>query len=123
MTSSRAFPAHIVKVYDGDTVTADVDLGFGVVLKNQTIRIVGINAPEVCGEQRPQGLITRDYLRELIMDKNVFLVTQDTKSKQNTKDKYGRWLCEVKMLDDDGVSKNDVAQVLCDKGLAVWKTY
>ena len=26
---------HVIKVYDGDTITVDIDLGFGVVLKNQ----------------------------------------------------------------------------------------
>ena len=35
-----------VCVVDGDTIKADIDLGFGVVLKKRTIRLVGINAPE-----------------------------------------------------------------------------
>ena len=31
---------------DGDTVDVDIDLGFGVWLKDQRVRLYGINAPE-----------------------------------------------------------------------------
>ena len=36
----------IVKVVDGDTVDVDIDLGFGVWLRKQRIRLVGIDTPE-----------------------------------------------------------------------------
>ena len=31
---------------DGDTVDVDIDLGFGVWLNDQRVRLAGINAPE-----------------------------------------------------------------------------
>ena len=36
----------MVRVVDGDTVDVDIDLGFGVWLRNQRIRMYGIDTPE-----------------------------------------------------------------------------
>ncbi len=84
------YKAFVRKVYDGDTITVDIDLGFDVVLKAQKIRLVRINAPEVRGEKRPAGLKSRDALRSKIGNKWIRLKTQKDK-----KGKYGRWLGEV----------------------------
>ena len=84
------YRAFVRKVYDGDTVTVDIDLGFDVILKNQKIRLTKIDAPEVRGTQRPEGLKTRDALRSRIGSKWVRIKTQKDK-----KGKYGRWLGEV----------------------------
>ena len=40
------YKAKLVKVVDGDTVDVDIDLGFGVWLKNERVRIMGIDTPE-----------------------------------------------------------------------------
>ena len=36
----------VVKIIDGDTVDVDIDLGFGVWLKKERIRMYGIDTPE-----------------------------------------------------------------------------
>ena len=36
----------MVRVVDGDTVDVDIDLGFGVWLRKQRIRLYGIDTPE-----------------------------------------------------------------------------
>jgi len=51
------YSAEAKKVYDGDTITVDFDLGFGVILINQKLRLIGIHTPEVRGESRKQGII------------------------------------------------------------------
>ena len=84
------YRAFVRKVYDGDTVTVDIDLGFEVMLKGQKIRLVRINAPEVRGEQREEGLKSRDALRGKIGNRWVKIKTQKDK-----KGKYGRWLGEI----------------------------
>lgn len=84
------YRAYVRKVYDGDTVTVDIDLGFDIVLQNQKIRLVRINTPEVRGPQREDGLKSRDALRKKIGNKWVNLKTEKDK-----KGKYGRWLGEV----------------------------
>ena len=59
------YRAIVKSVHDGDTFTVDIDLGFGVWLKDQNIRLYGINAPEVKGEFRSLGFTSRDRLSEL----------------------------------------------------------
>ncbi len=88
------YRAFVRKVYDGDTVTVDIDLGFDVVLKNQKIRLVRINAPEVRGKERSEGLKSRDALRAKIGNRWIKIRTQKDK-----KGKYGRWLGEIWLED------------------------
>ena len=40
------YKVNILKVVDGDTVDVDIDLGFGIWLKNERVRIMGIDTPE-----------------------------------------------------------------------------
>ena len=40
------YRARVIKVIDGDTVDVDIDLGFGVWLKDERVRIMGIDTPE-----------------------------------------------------------------------------
>ena len=84
------YRAYVRKVYDGDTITVDIDLGFGVVLKNQKIRLRGINTPEVRGSQRAEGLKVRDLVRGRIANKWITIKTYKDK-----KGKYGRWIADI----------------------------
>ena len=36
----------IVKVIDGDTVDVDIDLGFGIWMRGERVRLLGIDTPE-----------------------------------------------------------------------------
>ena len=92
------YRAYVKKVYDGDTVTVDIDLGFDVVLQSQKIRLLKINAPEVRGKSRPEGLVSRDALREKVLDKWITI-----KTKKDKKGKFGRWLGEL-WIDDTCVN-------------------
>ncbi len=92
------YRAFVKKVYDGDTVTVDIDLGFDVILKAQKIRLTKINAPEVRGQERSEGLISRDALREKVLDRWITI-----KTKKDKKGKYGRWLGEL-WIDDTCVN-------------------
>jgi micrococcal nuclease len=84
------YRAFVRRVYDGDTVTLDIDLGFDVVLREQRVRLLRINAPELRGESRAAGLRSRDALRARIANKWVVLRTE-----RDRKEKFGRWLGEV----------------------------
>ena len=46
------YKATVTEVYDGDTITVDIDLGLNVWLKDQTLRLLGIDTPELRGEER-----------------------------------------------------------------------
>ncbi|MEA3371849.1 MAG: thermonuclease family protein [Campylobacterota bacterium] len=106
------YRAEVVSVYDGDTITANIDLGFHVSLTKEKFRLYRINTPEVRGDEKEQGIISRDWLREKILGKKVTLVTYKDK-----KGKYGRWLADIWL---DGVCLNDE---LVKEGLAEYKEY
>lgn len=76
-------------VHDGDTLSPTIiDLGYGVLLRDR-IRIIGIDAPEVFGEQRPAGLVVRDAAAGwLSQHKDLWFLG-------NGRDKYGRLLGDV----------------------------
>lgn len=84
------YRAQVISVYDGDTCTVDIDLGLHMWLRGEKLRLFGINAPEVRGVQRPEGLKSRDFLRELIEGKEIMIRTVKDK-----KGKYGRYLGEL----------------------------
>lgn len=90
------YKATITAVYDGDTVTADIDLGFEVWLHGQKLRLLNINTPEVRGKTRPEGLIARDALRNRILGKEVIV-------KSDRRGKYGRWLVEI-IIDEENIN-------------------
>jgi micrococcal nuclease len=57
----------IVKVVDGDTVDVDIDLGFGVWMKNERVRLYGIDAPESRTrdkEEKKYGLASKKYVQD-----------------------------------------------------------
>jgi micrococcal nuclease len=113
--------AEVNSVYDGDTVTCDIDLGFGIVLHKQKIRLFGINAPEMRGSDKPEGTKSRDFLREMILNKKVKLYTI-----KDAKGKYGRWL-GVLYTGTDELGKDtyhiQVNSTLAEKGLAKFANY
>ena len=84
-------------------------------MSNQRVRLLDIDAPEMRGEERDQGIITRDYMRSLLSNEEVIIKTYKDKY-----GKYGRWLVEIFIFDpsEEGGLLN-VNQHLIDKGLAL----
>lgn len=85
------YRARIVSVYDGDTVRCDIDLGFGMWMNNQPLRLFGIDAPEVRGKERLAGIKVRDWLRRKLPEGRMVLV----QTRKDTKGKYGRYLATI----------------------------
>jgi len=106
------YRAHITAVYDGDTVTADIDLGLGIWKSKEKLRLIRINAPEMRGDEKEQGTISRDWLREKILGKDVMVRTVYDK-----KGKYGRYLAEI------WYDNKNINDLLVTKGLAEYKEY
>lgn len=116
-TNLYQYKAFVTKVYDGDTITVEIDLGFKTSVKGEKIRLSRINTPEVRGESREEGLKSRDYLRTLILNKEILLETIKDK-----KGKYGRYLGEIfyKQENEEWLNINNH---LVNKGLAEFKEY
>jgi len=106
------YNAKVIKVYDGDTFTVNIDLGFYLVWNEQVIRLARVNTPEVRGAEREEGLKVRDIVRDLILDKEVTIKTIKDK-----KGKYGRYLAEIEFEDDNGNLIN-LSNYLLENGLA-----
>ena len=105
------YNANIISIYDGDTVTGDIDLGFGIWIRKQKFRLIGINTPEIRtkdADEKIRGYAARDRLIELIGDKTVRI-------RSFGKGKYGRWLVEIYIDDDETRSVN---QMLISEGHA-----
>lgn len=111
------YNAHVLSVYDGDTIRVDIDLGMKTFIHNEKIRFNRINAPELKGKEREAGLKARDYLRSLILDKDILLGTV-----KDRKGKYGRYLAEV-WLEENPDKFINVNDLLVKKGYAVYKEY
>jgi len=84
------YKAFVTDVYDGDTITVDIDLGFWTTLHKQKIRLYGINTPELKGETRKSGLAAKSWLASMIMGKSIIL-----ESIKDRSEKYGRILGTV----------------------------
>ena len=95
----------IRRVVDGDTVDVDIDLGFGIWMKNERIRLYGIDTPESRTrdlEEKKRGLAAKDRVIEILNENdNKFLL------KSHGVGKYGRCLGEifVETLGDDSLQK------------------
>ena len=110
------YKAEVLSIYDGDTMTVRVHLGLDVSI-NVTLRLRGINTPEVRGEERPKGLAARDYLRSLLLPMSVvYLETHKDK-----KGKYGRYVADV--YKETPVGMLNINRHLVAQGHAVYKNY
>jgi micrococcal nuclease len=110
------YRATVTAVYDADTITVSVDLGFRCWLKKIKIRLYGIDAPEMRGVERPEGIVSRDWLRERILNKQVVLKTYKDKT-----GKYGRWLARIYI--DEGAIRKCINEELVELGLAEVAVY
>ena len=95
------YTTSVLKVIDGDTIEVDFDLGFGVWLRNQRIRLDGIDTPESRTsdkEEKVRGTLSKDKLKE-ILGKDIRITT-----KIDPNEKYGRILGIL--MNKDGINVN-----------------
>ena len=110
----------VVKVIDGDTVDVDIDLGFGVWIKDERVRIMGIDTPESRTRDKDEkvfGLAAKARLKELL-SKNAILKTQINKDGEDMKGKFGRILGDF-IVEEEGKEDTLVTKVMIEEGHAV----
>ena len=90
-----------LKIIDGDTIDAEIDLGFDIKVKKR-IRFAGINTPESRTrdlEEKARGLAAKDRVKALLDGcKNIQL-------KSHGVGKFGRCLGEIHIDMVDGQEK------------------
>ena len=91
----------IVRVIDGDSILVDIDLGFGLWIHGESIRLFGVDCPE-CRSRDPKekaaGLAAKDFVKGLLHDGGTYTLTTKEKGK------FGRYLGVIKL--EDGTSIN-----------------
>ena len=109
------YKCKVVKVVDGDTVDVDIDLGFGVWLKDERVRIMGIDTPESRTRdlvEKKFGLAAKAKLKSLL-GKTTVLKTTINKKGVDMKGKFGR------VLGDFLYKDKPVSKIMCETGHAV----
>ena len=88
----------INRIVDGDTVDVDIDLGFGVWLRDERVRIAGIDAPETRTrdlEEKKYGIAATKRAEELLPVGSMQILCSKA-----FKGKFGRILGDFKLLDN-----------------------
>ena len=114
------YDVKVLKVVDGDTVDVDIDLGFGVVLKDERVRIMGIDTPESRTSDKVEDLFgeaAKARLKELMKD-GAKLITTEDKHGEDMKGKFGRILGDFYVERWEG-KKERVTDILVEEGHAV----
>ena len=115
MTQQNEYDVHLIKVVDGDTVDVDIDLGFGICLKDERVRIMGIDTPESRTSDRVEklfGLAAKNRLKELL-EKDAKLITTEDKDGEDMKGKFGRVLGDFRAADGKLVTEIMIEEGHC----------
>ena len=110
------YRCEVVRVVDGDTVDVNIDLGFGVWMRNERVRLYGIDTPE----SRTRDLVEKKYGKaagrflERMLGGETILKTHKDKA-----GKFGRILGEFIVYDAETDSHRSVNKIMVAKHLAV----
>ena len=102
----------VIKVIDGDTIDAKIDLGFDVSVKKR-IRFMGINTPESRTrdlEEKKKGLAAKDRLKCLLEGCNTIMLDSQGVGK------FGRCLGKLSI---DKVDGSDKLTMICVNDLLI----
>jgi micrococcal nuclease len=95
----------ITKVIDGDTIDADIDLGFDISLSKR-IRLAAVDTPEsrtADANEKKYGLESKEWLKHKVENaKNILIKTELPDSTE----KYGRIIGHL-FINDQETSLND----------------
>lgn len=97
-------PATVKRVIDGDSIAVQLDLGWKIYY-NTTIRVAGMDAPEL---NTDQGKLAREYVTGLLPAGTIVTVVS------HSLDKYGRVLGAVLLPDG-----TNLTELLISQGFAI----
>lgn len=95
------YKCKIVRVVDGDTVDVDLDLGFGIWIRNERVRIHGIDTPESRTRDKVEkqfGLLAKDFVKKML-PVGTFQTLCTEKPGDDAKGKFGRILGKFEVYD------------------------
>ena len=99
------YNATVVRIVDGDTIRLDIDLGFDIILKNQSVRLYKVDTPECRTrdlKEKAAGLLAKEVVQDLVaVGERVFIRT-----KLDTKGKFGRLLGTIITADNLNINEH-----------------
>jgi len=91
----------IVRVIDGDSIILDIDLGFGLWIHGESIRLFGVDCPECRSrdkEEKAAGLAAKDFVKRLLHDGGTYTLTTKEKGK------FGRYLGTIYLTEETSIN-------------------
>ena len=108
----------IDRVVDGDTVDVDIDLGFGIWLRKERVRLYGIDTPESRTrdlEEKKYGLAAKSYVQSFLPVGSM----QTLRTQKDDKGKFGRILGEFVVYDAQTDAWRTLNQIMIDQHYGV----
>ena len=109
----------ILKVIDGDTIDVDIDLGFGVWLHKERVRMMGIDTPESRTrdlEEKKFGLLSKEYVENYL---EVGSKSKMICKSYDAKGKFGRILGDFAIYDTVTDSERHLTEMMISNGYGV----
>jgi len=115
------YRARLVKVVDGDTVDVDIDLGFGIWMKDERVRIMGIDTPESRTRDKVEKLFGKAASARVkeLLEEDIILKTQISRDGEDMKGKYGRILGDFVVERFEDGKQEMLTDILVAEGHAV----
>lgn len=125
MATENKYDVRLIKVVDGDTVDVDIDLGFGIWLHDERVRIMGIDTPESRTRDKVEDLFgeaAKARVKELFKSEHVKLITEEDRKGEDMKGKFGRILGDFELeykQENNAIVMKRLTQVMIEEGHAV----
>ena len=117
------YRAKILRVVDGDTVDVDIDLGFGVWMHKERVRMMGIDTPESRTRDKVEkkfGLASKEYVKAYLpIGAMQVLKTEIDKSGEDKKGKFGRILGDFLVYDSKEDAQKKLTEIMISQGYGV----
>ena len=114
--TQNEYDVTVIKVVDGDTVDVDIDLGFGITIRDERVRVMGIDTEESRTSDKVEDLfgeLAKSRVKELMKD-GAKLITTEDKAGEDMKGKFGRILGDFRLP-----SGKTLTETLIEEGHAV----
>lgn len=113
------YRAKVIRIIDGDTIEAVVDLGFNIQI-TEKFRFLNFDAAESTwraenSAEKAHGILATRIVSDLLLDKEVILLTRKS-------GKYGRWIAYI-VLGGDLMSPVTLTAFLKEIGMEKLQSY
>ena len=108
----------VVKIIDGDTVDVDIDLGFGVWMRKERVRVLGIDTPESRTSDKVEkvyGNLAKEFVKNYLPVNSV----QTLQTEKDGTGKFGRILGKFLVHDRVTDSQMHLGDIMIREHLAV----